>query len=356
MSESLPMMPETGEDLRARALDDALRSGSRVLRWVMALVAGVVLFSGVFTVEPNEVAVVLRFGRPVMSGGGAVRQPGLHWALPYPVDEIVRVPVGQSHTVSSSVGWYAVTAEEEAMGQTPDPRPSLTPGADGYAITADGNIIHARATLKYRIQDPLRYAFRYAGVSNLLQNVLNNALVDAAGRFTAEAAIYRDKIAFRDAVLERVGDAIGRHGLGIAMDPFDVQVVAPLEVRGAFEAVLAAEQERSTRVNDARAYAGEVTLKASGEAEALIAAARGASNQLVSAVAAEAEAFREQLPHYARSPELFARRRLTEAVELVLTHAQDKFLFPRTTAEHGGQLRLQLSREPVKPAVPSSRP
>lgn len=340
---------EDPEDLGTRALDDALRGGARILRVVMAFVAGVVLFSGIFTVEPNEVAVVLRFGRVVDGASGPLRSPGLHWAFPYPVDEIVRIPVGQSHSVSSSTGWYVVTPEQEVAGIEPEARGALTPGVDGYTLTADGNIIHARATLKYRITDPAAHVFRFAAISNLLQNVLNNSLVDASGRYAADAAIYRDKIGFRDAVLERVREAIDQHHLGISIDPSDVQVVAPLDVRPSFEAVLAAEQERSSKINDARAYAAEVTVKATGEAEAVLASARGARNQLVAAVAAEAGSFAEQLPHFERDRALFAQRRLTETIEQVLTNAQDKFVFPQRTHDGSRHLRLQLGREPVKP-------
>jgi len=345
---SSPPPAAPAEDPGSQALGDALRSGLRVLRFVMLLVFGIVLFSGMFTVEPNEVAVVLRFGRPVGTGAEQLLKPGLHWAFPYPIDEVVRVPVGQSHSVASSIGWYMTTPEQDAAGKEPPARGSLVPGVDGYTITADGNIIHARATLKYRIADPAGYAFRFASASNLLQNALNNALLDASAQFTADAAIYRDKLGFKDAVLARLGESIERHQLGITLDPFDVQVIAPLDVRPAFESVLAAEQERSRKINDARGYANEVTLKAGGEAEAVISIGRSASNRLVSAVSAEASYFNEQLPHFERNPALFSRRRLAETVELVMTNAQDKFLFPARNDGEPRSLRLQLSREPAK--------
>jgi len=336
------------EDLGSQALGDALRSGLRVLRFIMLLVLFVVLFSGVFTVEPNEVAAVLRFGKPVGVGPEQLLKPGLHWAFPYPIDEIVRIPVGQSHSVASSIGWYWTTPEQDAAGQEPPARGSLVPGVDGYTISADGNIIHARATLKYRIEDAARYAFRFTSASNLLQSVLNNALLDASAQFTAAAAIYRDKLGFKDSVLARLREGIEEHQLGITLAPFDVQVIAPLDVRPAFEAVLAAEQERSRKINEARGYANEVTLKAGGEAEAVISVRRSASNRLVSAVSAEANYFTEQLPHYERNPALFSRRRLAETVELVMTNAQDKFLIPVRQDGEPRNLRLQLSREPAR--------
>lgn len=335
------------EDLGSRALGDALRSSFRILKFVMLLVAVIVLCSGIFTVEPNEVAVVLRFGKPVGVGHDQLMNPGLHWAFPSPIDEIVRIPVGQSYAISSSIGWYKTTPAQAALGQEPLPHGSLTPGVDGYTITADGNIIQALATLKYRIADPVRYSFHFADATNLLQNVLNNALLSASAQFTADAAIYRDKAGFKDAVLERVQAAIEQYQLGIELDPFEVQVVAPLDVRHDFEAVLAAEQERSQKIDNAQAYANQVTLTAVGEAQAIVSAGLSSSNQLVLAVAAEAKSFNDQLPQFERNPQLFARRVLDETLESVMVNAQDKFLLPPRTGSTPREIRLQLNREPM---------
>ena len=341
------------EDAGSRALSDALRSSFRILKFVMLLVGVIVLCSGIFTVEPNEVAVVLRFGKPVGVGREQLLKPGLHWAFPNPIDEIVRIPIGQSYALSSSIGWYRTTPALEAIGQEPPPHGSLTPGEDGYTLTADGNIIHARATMKYRIADPVLYTFHFKDATNLLQNVLNNALLDASAQFNADAAIYRDKIGFKDAVLARLQTRIEDNHLGIELDPLDVQVVAPLDVRAAFEAVLAAEQERSQKINEARAYASQVTLKAVGEAQAIVSAGISSSNQLVLAVAAEAQSFNDQLPQFERNPQLFARRMLDQTLEIVMAGAQDKFLLPPHPENSPRELRLQLNREPVKP-VPAS--
>lgn len=342
--EHLPVV----EDAGSRALSDALRSSFRILKFVMLLVGVIVLCSGIFTVEPNEIAVVLRFGKPVGVGRDQILKPGLHWAFPNPIDEIVRIPVGQSYTLSSSIGWYPTTPEMEALGQEPPAHGSLTPGAEGYTLTADGNIIHARATMKYRIADPTLYTFRFKDATNLLQNVLNNALLDASAQFNADAAIYRDKIGFKDTVVARLQAAIEDHHLGIELDLSDVQVVAPLDVRGAFEAVLAAEQERSQKINEAQAYANQVTLKAVGEAQAIVSGGITSSNQLVLAVGAEAKAFNDQLPQFERNPQLFARRVLNQTLETVMAGAQDKFFLPPNPRNSPREIRLQLNREPAK--------
>src|SRR6185295_19876580 len=111
------------EDAGAQALADALRSSFGVVKFLMALLVLAFVVSCIFTVRPNEVAVVLRLGKPRGIGAERILRPGLHWALPYPIDEIVRIPVGQSHTATSTAGWYYTTPEEEASGAKPAPLP-----------------------------------------------------------------------------------------------------------------------------------------------------------------------------------------------------------------------------------------
>ncbi|HEX2164987.1 MAG TPA: SPFH domain-containing protein, partial [Thermoanaerobaculia bacterium] len=58
-------------------------------RWALVAVLGLVLLTtSCYTIEPEEVGVVLRFGRYVESA-----PPGLHLKLPLGVDRVVKVPV-----------------------------------------------------------------------------------------------------------------------------------------------------------------------------------------------------------------------------------------------------------------------
>src|SRR5207237_9165320 len=119
----------------------------------------------------QEKAIKLRFGKPVGEGENALLGPGPHWALPAPIDEVVRIPIGQVQSVASTIGWYATTAAQEASRTEFEPGPSLKPGIDGYLLTADTNIIHVRGMLIYRISEPaLRFEFDFVGVSNLVHD------------------------------------------------------------------------------------------------------------------------------------------------------------------------------------------
>jgi membrane protease subunit HflK len=334
--------PVPTEDASSQALNEALGSSLLLVRVMAVVLAAAFVFSCVFTVNPNEVAVVLRFGKPVGTGSDQVKRQGLHWAFPYPIDEIVRIPIGESKVIRASGAWYAVSPEEEAAGITPQGNPSLTPGVDGHVITSDGNILHVRATLRYKIVNPITYGFSFSNVTNLLRNTLDNSIHWAAVRYTADDALYKERVAFRDSIRQRASELIERHQIGVSLDTLDVEVAAPLFLKTYFDAVTAAEQDRSKRINEAQGEYDRVTREAEGEAKRARDVGLGLSNSLMQAVSADAQFFEQQLPEFRRNPALLRERLRIAAIGRVLTNAQDKFFQPPSVEE----LRLNLSREP----------
>lgn len=352
-AEPVPQQHVQSDDVATQALAEALHSSFKIVKVLMVVLVAVFFGSGMFTVEPNEVAVKLRFGQPVGTGPARLLGPGWHWAWPYPIDEVVKIPVGQTHTVTSTSGWYATTPDMEAAGQEPPPRPSMMPGVDGYTLTGDGNIIHVRATLTYRITDPLSYAFNYANASNMLQHVLDNSIHSAAARFNADDALYRNVVGFQETVVNRVVSEVDRLKLGVTLEPREVRTSAPLDVRASFDEVLTAQQQARGKISEAEAYALALTNQAVAEASAIINNGMTSSNQIVQSVAAEAKYFEDQLPYYLSNPDLFTQRLRTEALGRVLTNAQDKYFLPPVMSGAPRELRLQLSREPQKSKLQS---
>jgi modulator of FtsH protease HflK len=344
-----PTPVTSADDASSQALNEALGSSFLLVRIMVALLLGAFIFSCVFTVEPNEVAVVLRFGKPRSSGADTVLRPGLQWAFPYPIDEIVRIRTGETKTVRATNAWYATSPGDEALGAEPMAQPTLAPGVDGYVLTSDQNILHVRAAMKYRVADPLTFAFKFANITNLLANVLDNTLYWTSARFTADNALYKEPTAFREAIVMRMRQQIDSMNLGIAVDEIVVDTRTPAYVKQAFDAVIAAEQDRSKKVNVAEGYFNERVRTAEGEAAAIRFGGMVSSNALIQAVSAEAKYFQDQLPYYLREPDLLRARLRIEALSQVLTNAADKFFVPDRPDGSSRELRIQINREPLAP-------
>jgi len=347
-----PVAPQSPnpEDAGSQALADALKSSFVIVRFVMGLLLVVFLFSGFVSVGPQEKAVILRFGKPVGQGEKALLGPGLHWAFPAPIDEVVRIAVGQVQTVNSSIGWYGTSAADEAAGNEPPPSPSLNPIRDGYMLTADENIIHIRGTLLYRITEPgLRYTFDFVNSSNLVLNAFNNALLFAAAGYKVDDILTRDFAGFRDRIQARLSALVNDYHLGITIDQITLRAIPPRQLAQAFAAVLEADVRRSKVLNEARSYENQTVSRARAEAEGRKNGAENERNTLVTSVRAEAEAFKGLLPQYLANPELFMQQRQNEVLQRVLTNSQDRIVLPRRTDGRPREIRLQINPEPRVP-------
>ena len=349
-----PGAPVTPEDSGSQALSDALRSSFVIVRVMMLGLLLVFLGSGFFTVGPSEKAIVLRFGKPQGEGEKALLGPGFHFAFPAPIDEVVRIPITQVQTIRSSVGWYATTPALEAAKAEPPPGQSLNPAIDGYIITGDANIVHARATLTYRITDPVRYSFDFVDASSLVTNALNEALVFAGSQYTVDDALTRDVTGFRDKIYSRLLQLIDQQRLGIAVDsPPAIQIIPPRQepVKVAFARVLDASIQRDKQLNEARTYESDLLSKARGDAASITNTAVADKTRLVEFVAADAKRFTDLLPQYEKNPEMWKELQQTEAVRRTLTNAQEKIFVSARGDGKPREMRLQLSREPQKPGA-----
>ena len=332
-------------DAGSQALEEALRSSFFIVKLAMVVMVFVFLGSGFFTVGPQEKAVILRFGRPVGEGQKALLTAGLHWSFPYPIDEIVKIPITESQTATSTVGWYFTTPEQELSGEEMPPGQGLNPAIDGYLLTADRNIIHSRATIHYHIVDPLHYVFDFTNAAVAVQNALNNALVDTAARFKVDDII-PDNTVFQDAVLERVSELAEQENLGISVEFGDVRSIPPRQLTQAFTAVTTARENRNKLLLDAQSTRNKLLSDSTAQAVTITNLAATDRDNYVKSLRAEAKRFTDLLPQYEKYPNLFAQQQVVLAMAQILTNVQDKMFLPTRADGKPRELRLMLNREP----------
>jgi membrane protease subunit HflK len=212
-------------------------------------------------------------------------------------------------------------------------------------LTADGNIIHSRATLTYRISDPVRYIFAFVNASNAVMDALSSAVLYSASRFTVDQILVRDVAGFNDAVRRRMNEILAQRNLGIELEQCSVQSIWPRQIRDAYNDVLKAEVARNKALNEANQYRDQVLTKASADAESRINAAQTDRARVVNELSSRADQFLELLPKYEQNPNLFVQERLTETLGRVLTNLEDKIFVPEAADGNRKELRLLLNRE-----------
>jgi membrane protease subunit HflK len=334
------MAPEhspTPRDTGQAALAGALTSSFRALRWVMIFVAAAYLFSGVFIVGQDERAYVLVFGKITGLGAERLKGPGLHWTWPKPIAEIIRIPTERVQAVESAT----FMPRENSPGET------LQPGADGYTLTGDANLIHAKWAVRYTVVDLETYSFRLRDPSAILLRELDHAVVKGTARFPVDQALRTGIEALRGAVELELRQRVEALGLGLRIERVDVLALAPpKQVAAAFGAVIEAEQERSARIGEARASAARTWNEAQGEAARLVSEGEAYRRSVVAAVGAGADYFTKVHEQYQKNPGIVARTLLQDTLQRTLSNVEQKFLIHRNESGRQ-QLRLMLNPEPT---------
>jgi modulator of FtsH protease HflK len=398
----LPELPLNEFDPGSKSLAEALQISFVVLKVIMVLLVVVFIGSGFFTVDTSEKAIVLRLGKVRGMGEAAVLGPGPHWAMPHPIDEVIKIPVGKPQSLTIDDFWYAKW-QLDALGQ-PLPVPSdspLLPQRDGYLITrndkveglsgSDYNIVRCRWQLYYRINDPLAFFrnvyverakpgedfYDVAGktVNPLLRSVAGKAIVATmVGYSIDQALVSTDSIGIK--VKELMTTELDRMQAGVTVDSMQMANVRwPLQVDEAFQDLIGAQQEAETNMNTARGTAEETLNKAggpvtrellaklksddekgaeplwdqlAGDAQKVISDARAYQTKVVRDAMGTTNYMQSLLPEYRKRPELVMQKLYQDAIEEVMAAADEKIYAQRTQGATGEEVRVMINSSPVK--------
>ncbi|MEM1211876.1 MAG: SPFH domain-containing protein [Planctomycetota bacterium] len=266
--------PPAAPDPAAQSLSDALRVAFMLLKIVMIILIAVYLASGTFTVDQQQAAVKLRFGKIVGEPGQRVFGPGTHLGLPLPFESRVVVTTApQSISLNQAFfferGAEEMTKTDEELAQEGRTGP-LNPLTDGYLITGDANIVHGTFRVTFRVTDVEAYVRNLgdlAQAESVTRTAAERGLVHAAATVEAD-----DFIAGR-ARLSGATDYANRTltdlRTGITIDRIEViRPAMPIAARNAYNQVNNAEAERAKAIEEAERDRARTLSNAGGPAAA----------------------------------------------------------------------------------------
>ncbi len=269
---------------------------------VLVLVGG--LWSSIFTVAPEEVGVVLTFGKYSHEAG-----PGLRFKFPYPVQTVIKVPVQRQlkeefgfRTQRVSVRSTFASSEDEAQ-----------------MLTGDLNVVIVEWTTQFRVADPYKFLFKVRNLRETFRD-MNQAVMRAVvgdRSVTEVLTIGRQEIASEVEV--RLQDLCNQYETGLKIEQVVLQDVNPPdEVKPSFNEVNQAQQERERMINEARTAFNRVIPKARGEALQAIQEAEGYATDRVNRAKGDAARFQALLEAYRKAPAVTRRRIYLETLQEIL--------------------------------------
>jgi membrane protease subunit HflK len=299
---------------------------------VVALFVLLGVYSSYFIVQPEEEAVVKRFGQVI-----AIRQPGLHFKLPFGIDSATMVPTAR--VLKEEFGFRSVGAGDRTQYQK-DARHR----EESLMLTGDLKVIDVEWVVQYRVADPNSFLHVARDPRQTLRDISEAVMRRIVGNSLGSDVLTEKRVQVSNQAREELQKALDSFGLGVAISTIELQDVTPPEmVKPAFNEVNQAEQERERMINEAEKRRNQVIPRAEGQANQIIAEAQGYAARRVNQARGETERFSAILEEYQNAPAVTRKRMFLEMIDEVLPQAGRVVVMDSGTAPPLPFLNLQES-------------
>ena len=278
------------------------------------------LLLGLYSVGPDEVGVVQRFGKYNRVVGS-----GLNYHYPFPIETVKTPKVTEVKRIE--VGFRTVgknqyrTIEQESL-----------------MLTGDENIVDAELIVQYKIKDPMDYLFNFIGPELTLREASEASLRTVVGRHNIDEALTSGKLMIQEETKELLQSILDKYETGVIVVAVQLQDVSPpKQVIDAFKDVASAKEDKNRMINEAEGYRNDIIPKARGEAQAMLRHAEGFREARIKRAEGDVAKFKAILKEYVKAKDVTRERLYLEAMEEILPGI-NKYIVP--TGEGGNLLNL----------------
>ena len=286
------------------------------IKWILiVLIVGLFLFDTIYQVSPEEVGVILRFGR-----FNRTAEPGLHMKLPFLFETLQKVPVQRQ--LKMEFGYRS------AKDEVPT-RYLVSPDASKEAVmlTGDLNVVVVEWIVQYKISDVYKYLFKMRDVNQTFR-YMNEAVVrKSVGDNSVDEVLTTGRARIAAEAKKELQDLCALYEIGIDVNQLILQDVNPPDpVKPSFNEVNEALQEKERKINEAWSDYNQTVPKARGEAEQTIREAEGYALERVNRAQGDIELFNAIHTEYARAPLVTRKRLYLETLSEVFSKSPRKVI------------------------------
>lgn len=266
------------------------------------------LASGIYTVAPDEVGIVKRFGRFVSE-----TPPGPHWHIPYPIETVLRPKV--TKIFREEIGFRTISPGPPARYRAM-PR-------EANMLTGDENIVSVEFIVQYKIKNPTDFLFNVKNPTFVIRKAAEASIREVVGQENIDELLTTGKQRIQDmtgVLLQRILDS---YKIGINVITIQLQDVnPPREVITAFKDVASAREDKEKLINQALGYQNELIPQAKGRAAEIINQAEGYRQSRISRAQGDVERFNQTYNEYRKNRDIIGTRIYIEAMQEILSKPQ----------------------------------
>jgi membrane protease subunit HflK len=306
-----PKSPDLEEFLRRSQdrLRSALPGGNLGGQWIALIALGAVVvwgFSGFFRVDPDELGVVLRFGKYVRDA-----QPGLNFHLPYPIESALTPKVTRVNRLD--IGMRSVEDPRRGASRLNVPEESLM-------LTGDENIVDVDFSVFWLIKPNGAgdYLFNIQQPEGTVKAVAESAMREVVGHSAIQPILTGARQTVETAVQDLMQRTLDNYGAGVQVTQVQLQKVdPPAQVLDSFRDVQAARSDAERAQNEAQTYANRVVPESRGRAAQITQAAEAYREQTVAEATGQSARFLKIYDEFKKAPDVTRERMYLETMERV---------------------------------------
>ncbi len=301
MSQQPPYGPEV-----QKMLQDLFSNLRKVVLMVMTFLFAIGFFTTFYTVQPEEEAVVIRFGRFVTTTG-----PGLHFKFPFGIDSVTKVKTTKVHQSEFGYrqlndGSYRDLQEESLM------------------LTGDLNVADVQWVVQYSISDPYKFLFKTSSPERNIRDVSESIMRRVVGDRLVTEVLTTGRVEIADTAKNLMQELLNKYDMGVAIRAVKLQDVNPPDsVKPSFNEVNEAKQEQEKAINQAEEAYNKVIPEARGKADKIIQEAEAYSEEQINRSKGDASKFSQVLASYKKAPDVTRRRIYIETMEEIFANFQE---------------------------------
>lgn len=292
----------------------ALLNPKRILFVILGILILICLVTSFYTVEADEIAVVLMFGKYVRSA-----EPGLHFKLPLGIEEAKNVPVRK--VFKEEFGFRTVRPGIRTEYATRDY------GEESLLLTGDLNIADVEWVVQYKIKDPIAFLFSVRNPEQALRDLSESVMSRVIGDRTVTEVLTVGRIEIAAEVEQHLQKLLDLYETGLDVANVTLQDVNPPEkVKSAFNAVNEAKQEKDRLINEAWRDYNQSVPKSKGLAAQQISEAQGYALKRVNEAQGDADRFNAIRSEYQKAKEVTRQRLYLETMQEVLPKVKEIYV------------------------------
>lgn len=286
----------------------------RILFVVIGVAVLVSLATSFYTVEADEIAVVLMFGKVVRQA-----EPGLHFKLPFGIEEAVGIPVRK--VFKEEFGFRTLKAGVRTQYDTRDY------AEESLLLTGDLSIADVEWVVQYKIKDPQKFLFFVRNPQRALRDLSESVMSRVIGDHTVTEVLTIGRIEIAGKVEQQLQALLDLYETGLDVTTVTLQDVNPPEkVKSAFNAVNEAKQEKERLINEAWRDYNQSVPKSKGLAQQQISEAQGYALKRVNQAQGDADKFNAIRTEYEKAKEVTRQRLYLEAMQEVLPKVKEIYI------------------------------